>query len=929
MSVCWTSLRQRLVDTTLIEIGQVLGHYCIVSHLGSGGMGEVWEAEDTKLKRRVALKVLPARVSGDSERLERFQREAETVAALNHPNIVTIYSVEQVVAANGETVHFLTMELVVGKTLAALQPAGGFLLPDFFDIAEQLTAAVASAHEKGVMHRDLKPINVMVNDEEHVKVLDFGLAKFHQEVAAEGASRMPTEGITGAGVVMGTAPYMSPEQAEGKPLDHRSDIFSLGVVLYEMATGHRPFAGDTHASLTSAILRDTPPSVETLKPDLPRHLSRIVYQCLEKNPKDRVQTARDVQNQLKTLRREIDSGEMPSSTQTGTAPQATFARRGRPVVALAAAAMVTAIALGAWFFLPYGKSDAPGAAAGGLPVIAVLPFENLGPTEEAYFAAGITEEISGQLAAVDGVAVTSRATVNALDRSGKSLPQIGLELGADYILDGTVRWAPTGDGASSVRITPQLIRVADDTTLWTENYDRVLEGMFALQSEIAQSVLDQLGITLFAAQLPTAEGRGSNVPQAIDAYLRGGEYFLRAGELYREEDVQTAIDYYSEAVRLDGNFALAHAKLAMAHGLADHFYIDRSEERRAKIKDAAQAALDLSDNLPEAHLAMGYYFRGGVEYELALEEFALAASGRPGDSQIVQAIAELQWYMGRTEESLATYARARRLDPRRAELFCSTGGVYRMTETWDSAIAFHNQSSELQPQRACPYYCLAMVYLNAEGPGSARAFLESIPESIGREEAPPIDYAWFQLETMDGNYDAALERLNDGDLEAYDWQQFYYPKSLLRGHVYWLQGRTDLAHDAFEEARVLLEARAEQRPGDPRIYSSLGIAYAGLGDRDRALQAGEDGRRMMPIDIDVFAGPFRLRDMAQIHVMLGEFDEAVDALAHVLAVPGEIHAPEIRLDPLWAALRNRTDFQELVAADSGDTPSTLPGHRVP
>lgn len=918
----------------MIEIGQTLGHYHIVGHIGSGGMGDVWQAEDTKLKRQVALKVLPARVSQDSDRLERFQREAEAVAALNHPNIVTIYSVEQVVGADGKPVHFLTMELVVGKTLAALQPAAGFALADFFDITVQLTAAVASAHEKGVMHRDLKPINVMVNDEDHVKVLDFGLAKFHREVAPGGASRMPTEGLTGAGVIMGTAPYMSPEQAEGKTVDHRSDIFSLGVVLYEMATGRRPFAGDTHASLTSSILRDTPPSVETLKPDLPRQLSRIVGQCLEKNPKDRFQTARDVQNQLKMLRRETDSDEILSASETSLPPWGPSVGPARPGIALAVVAAAAIVALGVWFFQPTDAADVPGAATpgapdGGLLTIAVLPFENLGPTDQAYFAAGVTDEISSHLTAVDGIAVTPRATVQSLERSGKSLAQIGFELGADYILDGTVRWAPGGAGASSVRITPQLSRAADGKTLWTESYDRVIEDMFVLQSEIAQSVLDQLGLNLFAAQLPTAEGRGSSDPDAIDAYLRGGEALLRAGELYREEEVRAAIDYYSEAVRLDDNFALAHAKLAMARGFAFHMYFDRREEDRNEIKDAAEKALTLVDGLPEAHLALGYYYRGGLQYEFALEEFERAASGRPGDSTIVQAIGELQWYMGLTDEAIATYDRARQLDPRRSELYCSTGGIYRMTERWDEAVEFHSQAAEIEPQRGCPYYCLAMVYLNAEGPDSARAFLDTVPESVPREGGgPPINYAWFQVETFDENYDAALQRLGEGAAEAYDWQQFYYPKSLLRGHVYWLQGNTESARAAFEDARAFLQTRTAERPGDPRLYSSLGIAYAGLGDREQALQAGQHALRLMPIETDVFAGSFRLRDMAQIYVMLGDFDEAVDALAHLLAVPGEIHAPEIRFDPLWAPLRGRTDFQELVAADSGDAPAPV-AHRSP
>ncbi len=286
-------------------IGKDLSHYRILEKLGAGGMGEVYVAEDTKLHRNVALKILPPEMATE-ERRHRFEREAQAIAALNHPNIVTIYSVEET-----EGVHFITMELVKGKTLTELIPKKGLPLNKLLEIAIPLADAVSTAHEQGITHRDLKPDNIMVSDEGRLKILDFGLAKLKQEVAAEApGSELPTEHRTEEGRILGTVAYMSPEQAEGKTVDHRSDIFSMGILLYEMATGERPFRGDTKASIMSSILRDTPASVTDLRSDLPRDVAKLIRRCLAKNPEDRLQAAKDLRNELRELKQEVESGEV-------------------------------------------------------------------------------------------------------------------------------------------------------------------------------------------------------------------------------------------------------------------------------------------------------------------------------------------------------------------------------------------------------------------------------------------------------------------------------------------------------------------------------------------------------------------------------------------------------------------------------------------
>jgi hypothetical protein len=418
-------------------IGQTIRHYRIMEKLGAGGMGEVYLAEDTKLKRQVALKLLPTDMAGSQDRLERFQREAETLAALDHPNIVTIYSVEE-----DQGVRFLTMQLVEGKRLSELIPNGGMPVQRIFDIGIPLADALAAAHEQGVIHRDLKPGNIMVTDRGQVKVLDFGLAKLLPEVAPPRDTELATEPLTAEGRLVGTMPYMSPEQLEGRDLDARSDIFSLGVLLWEMATGARPFQGDTSVSLISSIVRDRPAPVDRLRQELPHHLGRVIGHCLEKDTEQRYQSVKDVRNELAALSKEIESGDVqPSSAAMATVQHPR--RRWWPVAAGVWVVLVVlaALWLGRLRAPPLPVAETPAQR----PMIVVLPFENLGPAEDEYFADGMTEEITSRLAAVTGLGVISRTSAMQYKEDRPPMKQIGEELGVDYVLEGTVRWAKGAD----------------------------------------------------------------------------------------------------------------------------------------------------------------------------------------------------------------------------------------------------------------------------------------------------------------------------------------------------------------------------------------------------------------------------------------------------------------------------------------------------
>ncbi len=615
-------------------IGQVLSHYKITGKLGEGGMGVVYRAEDTELGRDVALKLLPPEMSEDPRRLERFQREAKAVAALNHPNIVTIHSIESV-----DATHFLTMELVEGQSLDQVLPTGGMPLARVFDIAIPLADAMASAHERGIVHRDLKPANVMIGDEGRVKVLDFGLVKLIEDSADSGEEPLLTAGptvataLTGIGVVMGTAPYMSPEQVEGRPVDHRADIFALGIVLFEMATGRRPFSGDSSAALVSSILRDTPPTVTEINESLPRHLARIIQHCLEKDPEARYQSAKDVRNELKSLRREVDSGEIatgsgPLPISAGTNHSRTFPWRW---VAAGAAAVVI---LGAGWWIGRGSGGAtesvaaqPKTAMGmnlpvvsDIPSVAVLPFANLSPDpDNEYFTDGLTEELIGALSNVEGMRIPARSSVYALKGTDLSVQEIGSKLGVQNIIEGSVRKA--GD---QLRVSVQLIKSEDGFTLWSETYDRKLEDVFVVQNEIAGNVVEALQLTLSPVEERALRVERTTDFQAYEYYLRGRGYYRRR----THDDFESARKMFSEAIAIDPGYALAYAGLADAYTEFWRNY-ESTEENLSKAEEASREAVELDPNLAEAHAARGFALGQRGRFEDASREFRLAMKLNP------------------------------------------------------------------------------------------------------------------------------------------------------------------------------------------------------------------------------------------------------------------------------------------------------------
>ncbi len=916
-----------------------ISNYQILSKLSAGGMGAVYLAEDLKLHRRVAIKALTPEWAADPDRYRRFRWEAQVLAKLNHPNIVTIYAIEE-----EEGAHFLIMELVEGKTLDQLIPSVGMSSEEIFRIAIPLADALAAAHERGIIHRDLKPGNVMVTDDGRVKVLDFGLAKRQDSAVTPGAAQIKArQPETQVGQMMGTIPYMSPEQLHGDTIDPRTDVFALGIILYEMATGSRPFAGKTWGDLASSILRDNPPSVTTLNVYLPRHLGRIIRHCLEKEPQRRFQTALDLRNELEELRREMLTGEVPTgeissdslvrgesdmrsgeasrgafvtavpSTRTDLSQVLTGKHYGEKRLA-AAASLLVLVVIVALFWLRsggiterLGPPDEPPVAAGNR--IVVLPLENLGPVEDAYFAAGITDEITSRLASVSALQVISRTTALQYDRAAKTAQQIGADLGVDYLLDGTVRWSTGAGDQNRVRVTPQLTLAANDTQVWSARYDRVIDDIFAVQSEIAGEVIRQLDIALLEPELEALASNPTANIEAYQAYLRGMDYASR-----RESNPETwklAVRMFSRATELDPQFALAYAELSEAHSLMYFWMIDRRPERREMAREAAEQALAIDPDLPEGHRALAYYYyHGHRDYEAALREFDIAARALPNDSHLLEGTAYIRRRQGRFAEAAANLEKALEIRPKSDWLAAELAETYTTMRRYEEADRYYQRAISLVPDQPAPYQARAQNYLLWRGDvAAARATLESVP----RQDTTSSVLAWYLLEATGRNDQAALDRLNSNTkAKLIGIESISYPRDLLHALAYRRMAEPEAAETYFENARGMLERRLPEGSVNPRLRIALGITYAGLGRGDDAIRAGLKAVAESPMSQDAFIGPRFVEHLAVIYVMAGDHEAALDRIEYLLSIPSELSVPLLRLDPRWDPLRELPRFKALI-----------------
>ena len=594
-----------------LAAGNWLGPYRILSTVGSGGMGQVYRAHDSRLGRDVAIKVLGAALANNPQALARFTREARAVAALNHPNIVTIFSTEEV-----DGLPFITMEIVEGRTLDRLIPRGGVTLDWFFDVALALADALAAAHRAHLVHRDVKPGNVIMSDEGRVKLLDFGLARPIELEPDRVANQQTYLSLTKEGTILGTAPYMSPEQIEGKPLDSRTDLFSLGIVLYEMATGTRPFGGDSPASLIASILKDRPKPVAERRPEIPYGVGRLIERCLEKHPRDRVQTAGEILDTLRAERRVWESS-----------------REGKPA-----------------------SSEAPRPAPSATS-IAVLPFTDLSAAKDQdWFCDGIAEEILNALASLERLKVVARTSAFSFKGKSHDLRTIGQQLKVGMALEGSVR--RVGD---RVRVTVQLSDVAEGFQLWSARYDRELKDIFDVQDEIAKAIAERLRLTLAGGADDRLVAQATSNVEAYQCYLQGRALLNRRGA-----NIRPAVELFRKAIELDPSYSVAWAAVADAYNVMAYLGFIRSGEAREHAIMAATRSIELNPAAAAGHTAMAC---ARLMYEnnvgVARKEFERALELNPHDvqSRCWYALLCLQWACGDFSRGIAEARLALESDP--------------------------------------------------------------------------------------------------------------------------------------------------------------------------------------------------------------------------------------------------------------------------
>jgi eukaryotic-like serine/threonine-protein kinase len=865
--------------------------YALERELGRGGMAVVYLARDLRHDRPVALKVLLPELAA-SLGPERFQREIRLAARLQHPHILTVHD-------SGEAAGRLwfTMPFVEGESLRdRLRRERQLPLDDALRIATEAARALDYAHHHGIVHRDIKPENILLTGDGSTLVADFGIAR---ALAADEA------GLTQTGIAIGTPAYMSPEQAAGdKALDARTDVYSLASVLYEMLVGEPPYTGPTAQAIMAKRLSEPPPAVRATRPSVPPAVDEAIRKALAPVAADRFAGAAQFAHALQAV-----ASASAGTGATAAAPTVvTSAAPPRRRVPVAAMALVLGLLIGLGVLFAWRRSRPDTAAAAGAAAqrrIAVLPFQNLGDSADAYFADGITDAVRGKLTALPGMLVIASNSSAQYRGTAKTPREIGRELGVDYLLVGKVRWAKGGQGASRVQVSPELIDVATASAKWQQPFDAALTDVFKVQADVAGQVAQALDVALGGRQQEVLAERPTASLAAYDAYLKGK---AARGLGTSPTTLREAVAYQEQAVALDSTFVAAWAQLAecsalmYANGAPSSALADRA-------RSAADRAIALGPRQPDGHRALGGYYRLVTSTPAkALESLRAALSLAPGDADVLRALGLAEAQQGQYDPSLEHLRQSRNLDPRRVATLNSLAATLLGVRRYEEARAVAEEAIPLGPTYFGNHEVRVMALLGQGDLAAARAAAADVPEGVDLPSyvsyfAVIYDLFWV----LDREQLELVKRLRpsayDGDIGAW---------ALVRAQIADMEGDRRRTVAYADSAVTALEQQLQASPEDPQRNVLLGLAQAYAGRKDIAIRQGLRGASLGPVSSDAQTGAYILHQLARIYIVTGEADKAIDQLAVLLRMPYYLSPAWLRIDPTFDPIRNNPRFKKLV-----------------
>ena len=759
------------------------GRYQIIEELGKGGMGKVYKVHDTKIKEKIALKLIKPEIAKDKKTIERFSNELRLTRKIRHKNVCQMFDLGE-----DQGTQFITMEYVPGEDLrSSIRRFGQLPIGKSISIAKQICEGLAEAHRLGVVHRDLKSNNIMIDKEGNVRIMDFGIAR-----------SLEAKGITGAGVMIGTPEYMSPEQIEGKEVDQRSDIYSLGVILYEMVTGRVPFEGDAPFTIGMKHKGEMPQNPKEFNTQIPDDLIPVILKCLEKEKEKRYQSGGEVHSELTRIEKGIPTTERVAPERkpiTSKEITVKFTLKKIFVPALVVIAFVIAAVI---IWSPWSQKESAPITVDN-PSIAVLPFEDMSPQkDQEHLCDGFADELISRLTKIERLKVPARTSAFSFKGKGLSIQEIGEILKVENILEGSIRKAE-----NKLRITVQLVKIVDGYPIWSEKYERDDTDIFTLQDEISLEIVDKLKLKLLKEESENIVKRHTENLEAYNLYLQGIYFWNKRTEEY----VKKAIDYFEKATEADSNYALAYARLSDSYGLLPFYTPLMPKEAFSKAKVAAVKALDIDGTLPEAHSALGFIRMWyDWDWEAAESELKRAVQSKPSYVTAHHWYAEFLSAMGRHVEAIAEIERALEIDPLSLIINTIKAYTFYFARQYDRAIEQSQETLELDPNFALAHNILGSSYLQKE------MYEEAIAE-----------------------YKKVMG-FRGGELRA------------RLGHAYALAGKRD------ESLRILKEMKEQWKQGGIRAHPIAAI-YIGLGEEDQALEwleksYGERDPEMVRLNVD-------------------------------------------------------------------------------